>query len=719
MQLLNRIASAWLPGVACCNTMQEPITARVANIVKLLSLGLAITLVLQLVGVAQEPSERFFSDQSGKYRIKATITHLDETHVKLRKSDGTEVTVEIAKLSERDQKYLHDAYQKRKAMVGDYPIGTKVEIFSTGGWHPGEILDAEPGKYFIKFDRWSESWNKWVTAKELRLPTPSAEPPDAMKSAPKSDSSDVSPIAATGSSASTAKTAAQLPDLNTVLAAAPVIDLRTAPATNVRFEPDPIPNFGRSLPTPEPIAVAAERIGVPMQVTFDSTMQYIAVDPVNFASAKHTVTVVPLDRSRPQWTILTGASFAGITDNAQAALFHDKFGTSAYLRVPLNDNLTTIEVSASDAWLPGSDHISRQRLLPGNRFLVATNREVQLWDLDSQTVTARFSSGRGCELSGQGHYLACLVDQDTVVVLDLKTVEVTHRFRTDGWKPINLSFDPAGSRLAITGVGRGQIHDLSTGDVLHTYGLTNGNSGEMGINWIGQRYLVLSGGSIVDLEGGLPIWSFPFDRQPLLQFDETTIGVASGNGTTATIDWVRITPEQLGKAASADTSNAISIPRGAIATLDVSGLKHHTQEVKEYFESSLQSLGYQLGPNGMLQIRFSSTIGSPVKLRLKDFMKVSSDAEATFIPATVTRQVLLNGTPIYDRTDEYGEKQLKSTITIQPDESAQDAVTRLTSPSKSLFTTVAIPQAGGKYLPHRKGLIGEGTLKDLAAKLPK
>ena len=121
----------------------------------------------------------------------------------------------------------------------------------------------------------------------------------------------------------------------------------------------------------------------------------------------------------------------------------------------------------------------------------------------------------------------------------------------------------------------------------------------------------------------------------------------------------------------------------------------------------------------MLQIRFSSTIGSQVKVRLKDFMKVSSDAEATFVPATVTRQVLLNGKPIYDRTDEYGEKQLKSTITIQPDESAQDAVTRLTSPSKSLFTTVAIPQAGGKYLPRGKALIGEGTLKDLAAKLSK
>jgi len=313
-----------------------------------------------------------------------------------------------------------------------------------------------------------------------------------------------------------------------------------------------------------------------------------------------------------------------------------------------------------------------------------------------------------------------MVGQDAVVVFNTDTHEVTHRFRTDGWKPIGLSFDPAGSRLAITGAGRGQIYDLSTGEVIHSYGLTNGNTGEMGMAWIGRQYLVLIGGCIVDLESGLPIWAFPFSRQPLLQFDEITIGVATGEGKQAAVNWLRITPEQIAAAAaSVDTSGAIRIPNGAVATLDISGLKHHTAKVKQYYESSLQSLGYKLGPNGALQIRFSSTTGNPTKIRLKDFLKVSSDTDATFIPATVTRQVLLNGKPIYDRTDEFGEKQLNSTIRIQSDESAQQVVTQLTTPSESLFTTIAIPQAGGTYLPRMKGLIGEGTLEDFAKKVVK
>lgn len=681
--------------------------------------AIAFVVVPHLVCNAEDKAERVYSDKSGKFRIKATITDLNETQVKLLKADGKEVTVEIEKLSEKDQKYLKDAYKKYKAMVGDFPIGTKVEIFSSGGWHPGEILNVQPGKYFIKFDKFSATWNKWVTAKELRLRAQTDEPAQVMKPEPKPSNSTVTPNSATVQGPMSPKPAPSLPDLNKALAAVPSIDLRTAPVASVRFEPDPIPNYGKSLPIPARIAVSGERIGTPMQVRFDSTMQFIAIDPVNFSSAKHTVTVVPMDQSLPKWTILTGTDFAGIADNGQSALFQGGMSTDAYLRVPLTSDKTNLEVSSSDAWIPSSTQVIQQRLLTRNRLLVQTIREVQLWDLDSKTVTARFSAVRGFALSGTGKQAGFLVDQDSVVVVDLGTNEVMYRIQTDDWKPINLSFDPSGTRLAITGIGRGQVHDLSSGAILNSYGLTNGNTGEMGINWIGQRYLVLLGGSIVDLESGLPIWSFPFDRQPLLQFDENTIGVTSGTGTTASVDWVRITPEQLTKASSVDTSNAVSIPRGAVATLDVSGLKHHTQEIKDYFESSLKSLGYTLGPNGMIQIRFSSTIGNSTTVRLKDFMRISKDTQATIVSSTVTRKIVLNGKTIYDLTEEFGEKQLRSTVNIRENESAQDAVTRLTTPSKSLFTSMAIPQAGGIYLPRSKALIGEGTFKDLITKLPK
>ncbi|MCO8121311.1 SHD1 domain-containing protein [Stieleria sp. TO1_6] len=717
MKSLNRIISPLCFATTCRGDTNRPATAGAANTLKISIRVFVFASMIPLMAIAQGPSQRFFTDLSGEFRIKATITNLNETHVKLQKTDGQEITIEIAKLSERDQKYLHEAYQKYKAMVGDFPIGTKVDIFSTGAWHPGEILNVQPGKYFITFDKWSESWNKWVTVDKLRLRAVIDNESVATKSSQETPAVDPSPTGAGGMNSTKAEAVPVLPDLNQLRAAAAVIDLQTAPVANVPFNPDPIPNYGKSIPLPKPISVTGERIGNPMQARFDSAMQYVAIDPVNFASAAHTVTVVPLDGSLPRWNILTSWNFAGITENAQSAIFLSKYGTAAFMRVPLNPDETTIKGSANHAWLPYSDSIAQQHHLPANRLLIETSAEIQLWDLQKQTILARFSNGHGCTLSGHGKHVAAKVGQDTIVVFDTETYQATHRFQTDGWRVINLSFDPQGSRLAVTGVGRGQVYDLSSGEVIHSYGLTSGNSGEMGLAWIGQRYLVLTGGSIVDLESGLPIWSFPFDRQPLLQFDENTIGFLSGSGTTATLDWVRMRPEQLAGAASIDTSNAIKIPQDAVATVDVTGLKHHTQEVKEHLQSSLKHRGYTLGANGMLQIRLSSTIGSPVKIRLKDFLKVSRDAEATYLPATVTSQMLLDGKPIYNRSYQYGEKQLNSTVRIQPDESAQDAVTRLTSPPKSLFTTLPIPQAGGTYLPRAKALIGEGTLEELAARV--
>lgn len=128
-----------------------------------------ILISLASLSFSQSPS-RFFTDATGKFRIRAVIIDLNETNVKLRKSDGTEVEVPITRLSESDQKYLQEQYRRYKEMAGDFPIGTAVEIFSTGSWHPGKVLAVEPGKYFITFDKYSEAWNKWVTVDQLRLP---------------------------------------------------------------------------------------------------------------------------------------------------------------------------------------------------------------------------------------------------------------------------------------------------------------------------------------------------------------------------------------------------------------------------------------------------------------------------------------------------------------------------------------------------------------------
>jgi len=54
----------------------------------------------------KEPELREFTDSSGKFRVTATFVSADATNVKLRRLDGKEVTVPIARLSEGDQAWI-------------------------------------------------------------------------------------------------------------------------------------------------------------------------------------------------------------------------------------------------------------------------------------------------------------------------------------------------------------------------------------------------------------------------------------------------------------------------------------------------------------------------------------------------------------------------------------------------------------------------------------
>lgn len=258
---------------------------------------------------------------------------------------------------------------------------------------------------------------------------------------------------------------------------------------------------------------------------------------------------------------------------------------------------------------------------------------------------------------------------------------------------------------------------MSTGEKLHEYGLTSAASGEWGIGWLGDRYLILQGQVIVDLQTGQPIWQLPFRRQALLQYDEHTIGEVSGSGSLLQVHWTRLPVENVMAIAHTDPTGGTKIPRGAVATIDVSGLQHSAAEVRGKLETLVQSSGYQLGPNGMLQIKLSSTIGSSTKIILKDFLRINADTEAMSTPATITSEMMLDGKRIYQRTRSYGTDLEKSAVRLMAGETAQQAVTRLTTPSVDVMVMLPVPYAGGTYHPPSDKPMGTGTLRELKGRL--
>ncbi len=408
----------------------------------LTTIVLCYSLVAISAAVAQNAPARFFTDQTGKFRVKATITNLNETHVKLRKVDGQEVTLPIAKLSDSDQTYLNRMYQQYKAMVGDYPIGTRVEIFSTGRWHPGEVLQVQPGKYFITFDKYSDTWNKWVTAKELRLlaaePAEMAGNPKQPTSAvPSQDPANAAPKVLTEQEQVVAKLN-EKEKIKTLIERAPKIDLATAAVVAFDFVPDPLPTVGQGTPPPMTISMSAEKVGTTSFAQLDPTLTHLTIDPVHFASTTNVATIMPISdqTSKRTVTIPSGKNYVGISDGGQAAFIRGSVKgswDSFYQRLETNPTTATMEPSDPAKWFPCSGHITKERFLAGNRLLLYSLSDgIQLWDLQAAALVLQINGTSILAASGTGRYIACCHGKETVAVIDTQSNQVIGRFNLDG-----------------------------------------------------------------------------------------------------------------------------------------------------------------------------------------------------------------------------------------------------------------------------------------------
>lgn len=59
----------------------------------------------------QEPQPREFTDSSGQFRVTADFVSADETTVRLRKLDGSDITVPLKRLSSKDREWISQQSQ--------------------------------------------------------------------------------------------------------------------------------------------------------------------------------------------------------------------------------------------------------------------------------------------------------------------------------------------------------------------------------------------------------------------------------------------------------------------------------------------------------------------------------------------------------------------------------------------------------------------------------
>ena len=88
----------------------------------------------------------YWSDASGKFRIPARCIGRDETHVTLRKEDGSDVRVPIESLSKPLQAEIAKLTRAAKKLHDESPlrVGDEIEVQSGWTWYPAKVLKISP-----------------------------------------------------------------------------------------------------------------------------------------------------------------------------------------------------------------------------------------------------------------------------------------------------------------------------------------------------------------------------------------------------------------------------------------------------------------------------------------------------------------------------------------------------------------------------------------------
>lgn len=60
--------------------------------------------------------------------------------------------------------------QTQTQKPGEWKAGSRVEAYSGNKWYTGTIAEIKDSKYRIRYDGYSETWDTWVAANELRQP---------------------------------------------------------------------------------------------------------------------------------------------------------------------------------------------------------------------------------------------------------------------------------------------------------------------------------------------------------------------------------------------------------------------------------------------------------------------------------------------------------------------------------------------------------------------
>lgn len=524
---------------------------------------------------------RTWSDATGKFKIQGKFVSNEKGKITLEKPDGTEMEIDIKKLSAADQKYVADLEKN-----ADSPFKTKEDdpfkSKPSGGTKTAAEKTAEPpaksspGKLIVP----DFSDAKIVTVAQPDEPW-KFEVPEAPTAAPKQKPKTIG-----------------------------------TPKKMDFFEHTK--NFVGS-----PSGKFAA-IGYQLQKPGVNQPSTTRVVVCNLDSAKQSA-----EGSLPGKLILLAVN----EDGKQVLLKRDEFGFGNQDRLEIW-NMSAKSASKGIQWVPYDDYTGGDRDVAWGSFIgdsrlatLSSKGRLVVWELEEMKPLYTMEMMGGCKpaISPDQKWLAFVADKD-VGILDLAQGEVVAMQSIPQVNWPNMAFSPGQSKLGMAAFDRLFVWDFATGELyrempyqgLHVMG---------NITWPSEEHVLLGNRFLIDLENQVKLWDYQGGEFAQQIGGMTWFVVSDGHQKPGALLGAQLPPpavkDALAKAMSAP--DFFVLKPGTVVKIDVSGVDPAGKDfVEKALTARLKEAGFEAGPMGTIDLVAQTEIGQSREISYHTFGQIGS-----------------------------------------------------------------------------------------------
>ena len=366
-------------------------------------------------------------------------------------------------------------------------------------------------------------------------------------------------------------------------------------------------------------------------------------------------------------------------------------------------------------------HVEWACMVSASHLLAIVDLNLFLWDLPAARLLYRvegMKSGNTPAVSPNGASFA-LSCEGGIAVIETATGKVQRRLSQPGWAP-TAAFDPTGRHLAICTSNRFCIWDCQT-DTITADAVTTEHLGSGPPHWIGPRTILSSNGNAIDTELGMAVWKYalPQEKNSLVAASRLWF---SGNHSTCSVTAVEVPHRPVGYVVGAILAGgeaALVMAPGMAVSIAVDNrlgpaVPIDEAAIRQGIAQACQQAGWGVQAQAPVQLLARLERLPAQELKFRDARNGNGVTTATMQPFKADLEIRRGNELLWSR----GTQNYPPTLLFLGEgETVQQAVTKWERPHQDFFTSLHLPPRIPRHDgPTKPGysLFRSGTWEDVS-----